>query len=75
MIIKYSIQTTYSKDRILSHGLQFYYNPLRQPNIKQYTDNKKLSHAKKTLEHCRNYYPDWKHKIKKTITIIEILNH
>lgn len=71
----YSIRTTYSSGKIRTHNLEFHYNPRYHSEVKQYTNKRKLSHAKKTLEHCRRAYPDWKHEITKTTTIIEILEY
>ena len=54
------------------HSLGFYYNP-NQNYKKSFIDGTQLSHAKKTLDHCRRNYPGLSFKIIKTVTITEVL--
>lgn len=69
---RYSIKTWYSHGP-RTHSLQFYYNP-KQDYPKAYINSHKLSHARKTLEHCYKFYPGFRHEIVKTVTITETLN-
>lgn len=68
----YSVRTYYQHGPRV-HSLAFYWNPIDQPNA--YTDNTKLSHAKKTLDHCRKKWSGFRHEIIKTTTITEIMKY
>jgi hypothetical protein len=68
---KYNIMTTYSTGTRRTHGLKFYLTPTL--HIGEFIDERKLGHARKMLQFCRERWPKLKHEIVKITTTTETL--